>query len=461
MNKESGQSTIIAALSLSLVTIGFLAFAIDVGYMFHEKRMAQAAADAAALAAAEEVTYDGSGTIGADAQNAANAAATQNGFNTSAGTNPATVTLTSQGSGNYSNAGSTAAPSTWIQAQVSEPIPTFFLRGLLPGKTTLTVSATAVASGGQSSPTCVCLEGASGQDLNMSNNGKLDAVNCGVTADSSSSNAIGIVGSANVCASSLAAVASSWDNSGNINNGGSIGGNGCTVKVIQGLTSACKPPMPAAPTYNSAQCTNDPLGSYGNGGSSYTVGPGSGNGTTQSGNTICYKALTVGANGDAVTLNSGIYVISGGELHFESGANNKSNLGGNGVMFFLTNGASIVIDNGANVNLVAGGNSQNGGGTATSISSTYNGILVFEDPGNGGADAGDTQAVSVQGGSNTYLNGAIYAPLAALTLGNGSGSNVNSNIVAQSLTMNGGGTLNVTASANLGTANSSVAKLSQ
>src|ERR1035438_2128610 len=322
MNKESGQSTIIAALSLSLVTIGFLAFAIDVGYMFHEKRMAQAAADAAALAAAEEVTYDGLGTIGADAQNAANAAATLNGFNTSAGTNPATVTLTSQGSGNYSNAGSTAAPSTWIQAHVSEPIPTFFLRGLLPakppppvpapappfslrgllpGKTTLTVPATAVASGGQSSPTCVCLEGASGQNLNMSNNGKLDAVNCGVTADSSSSNAIGIVGSANVCASSLAAVASSWDNSGNINNGESIGGNGCTVKVIQGLTSACKPPMPAAPTYNSAQCTNDPLGSYGNGGSPYTVGPGSGNGTTQSGNTICYKALTVGANGDAVT----------------------------------------------------------------------------------------------------------------------------------------------------------------
>ena len=72
--------------------------------------------------------------------------------------------------------------------------------------------------------------------------------------------------------------------------------------------------------------------------------------------------------------------------------------------------------------------------------------------------AGDTQALSVQGGSNTYLNGALYAPLAPITLGNGSGSNVNSNIVAQSLTMNGGGTLNVTASANLGTANSSVAK---
>lgn len=457
LEDESGQSTILAALSLSLVTIGFLAFAIDVGYMFHEKRMAQAAADAAALAAAEEVTYDGTGTIGTDAQNAANTAATLNGFSTSQATDPATVTLTLQNSGNYSNAGSTTTPSNWVQAQVSEPIPTFFLRGLLPGKDTLTVSATAIASGGQSSPTCVCLEGTSGQDLNMSNDAQLTARSCGVTVDSSSSNAIGIVGSGNVCASSLSAVASSWDNSGNINNGGSI----CSgTKAIQGLTSACKPPMPAAPTYSSSQCTADPLKSYGNGGSAYTVGPGSSNGTTQGGSTICYSALTVGANGDAVTLNPGVYVINGGELHFESGTGNKSNLGGQGVLFYLTNGASLVIDNGANVNLVAGGNPESGGGTAASTE-TYNGILVYEDPGNGGSDAGDTQAISVQGGSSTYFNGAIYAPLAAITLGNGSGSSVNADIVAQTLTMNGGGTLNVSPSANLGTANSSVAKLSQ
>jgi hypothetical protein len=295
----------------------------------------------------------------------------------------------------------------------------------------------------------------------MSNDAKLDAVSCGVTADSSSSNAIGIVGSANVCASSLAAVASNWDTNSNINNGGSIGSSGCTVKAIQGLSSTCKPPMPAVPTFTASQCTGDPLGSYGNGGSSFTVGPNSTNGNTQNSNLICYSALTVGANGDAVTLNPGIYVINGGELHFESGSSNKSNLGGNGVMFYLTNGAKIVIDNGANVNLVAGGNNENGGGTASAISSAYNGILVYEDPGNGGTDAGDTQAISVQGGSSAWFNGAIYAPLAAITLGNGSGSNINADIVAQSLTMNGGGTLNVNASSNLGTANSSVAKLSQ
>jgi hypothetical protein len=54
-----------------------------------------------------------------------------------------------------------------------------------------------------------------------------------------------------------------------------------------------------------------------------------------------------------VNLNPGVYVISNGELHFESGANNASNTGGNGVFFYLVGTASLVIDNGANVNLTA------------------------------------------------------------------------------------------------------------
>jgi len=42
------------------------------------------------------------------------------------------------------------------------------------------------------------------------------------------------------------------------------------------------------------------------------------------------------------------------------------------------------------------------------------------------------------------INGAIYAPLAAINLGNGSGTTVNANIVGNTLTMNGGGTLAAT-----------------
>jgi hypothetical protein len=132
----------------------------------------------------------------------------------------------------------------------------------------------------------------------------------------------------------------------------------------------------------------------------------------------------------------------------------------------LTNGANLVIDNGANVNLVAGGNAQNGGGTAPSTG-IYNGIVFYQDPGypaaanDAPADAGDSQPISIQGGASTFLSGEILAPLAAITMGNGSGTSVTADIVAQTLTMNGGGTLTSYASPNLGTLSTSVAKLVQ
>jgi Flp pilus assembly protein TadG len=425
---------------MGIVGLGLLAFAVDIGYFFHEKRMVQSAADAAAIAYAEEQAAGDA----SNAQSAANSAAALNGFNPSASVNPATVTPTTLSSGNYSSSAS-GSPSNWYQVTVSQPVPSIFMGAFNRSFATVTVSASAVASGGQSSPTCVCLENRTGMDLNMSNNARLTANSCGVTADSSSSNAIGIVGSASVCASSVAAIASSWDNSGNINNNGSV----CSsAGIVQGLASGCAPPMPTAPS--DSTCSSDPT----NGGQwgTYVVGPGSSYGTTESGDMVCYTAMTVGGNGMTITLNPGVYVINGGELHFESG----TQLGGNGVFFYLENGASLSIDNGANVNLVSGDSAENGGGTAPTVGSSgiYNGILFYQ-------AATDTNSLSVQGGSSMYLNGAIYAPGAAIDLGNGSGSTVMADIVGGSLTMNGGGTLTVSPNANLGTYNTSTAKLSQ
>jgi Flp pilus assembly protein TadG len=440
LRDDAGQTLLPFAVFMAIVGLGLLAFAVDIGYFFHEKRMVQSAADAAAIAYAEEQAAGDS----SNAQAAANAAATLNGFNPSASVNPATVTSSTLSSGNYSNSAS-SAPSNWYQVTVSQPVPSFFMGAFNHSFATVTVSASAIASGGQSSPTCVCLENTSGMDLNMSNDAKLNAQSCGVTVDSSSSNAIGIVGSANVCASSVAAIASSWDNSGNINNNGSV----CsTAGIVQGLASGCSPPMPTAPS--DSTCSSDPTngGQYG----TYTVGPNSTYGTTESGDMVCYTAMTVGGNGMTITLNPGIYVINGGELHFLSG----TQLGGNGVFFYLENGASLVIDNGANVNLVSGGAAENGGGTAASVGSNgvYNGILFDQ-------QSTDTNTLSVQGGSSMYLNGAFFAPGAAIDLGNGSGSTVMADVVGGSLTMNGGGTLTVSPNANLGTYNTSTAKLSQ
>jgi hypothetical protein len=187
----------------------------------------------------------------------------------------------------------------------------------------------------------------------------------------------------------------------------------------------------------------DPGGSYG----TFVWGPSSAS------STICYNGLTVGANGSTVTLNPGTYVIASGTLHFLSGANGHSNLGGNGVFFYLTGTATLLIDNGANVNLVAGGNTISGGGTAPTVG-VYNGILIYQ-------AASDTTGLSIQGGSSTYMNGALFAPSAPITLGNGSGASINGGIVASSLTMNGGGTLSANASTNEGSLPISSPKLVQ
>jgi len=426
-NGEDGQTTVVMALFLATFLFGFIAFGIDVGYMFHEKRMAQAAADAAAVAAGEESSTPPTGSFTASQHAAANAMATLNGFNTSAATNPATVTLTIPSGGNYSNS------INYVQAVVSQPISTIFMKILhMPS---MTISARSVAGVGQNSPTCVCLEGASGMDLNLSNNASYTPSGCGTTVNSTSSNAVGVVGSATLGGGSLGIVSTTWTEGSNVNNGGSI-----TVpanKIVTGLSSSCGPALPAAPTYNSSKCTADPLTNYGNGGSSYSVGPGSNYSNTQGGTLVCYNSLTVGSNSDTVNLNAGTYVINGGELHFESG----TSTGGNGVFFYLENGASLVIDNGANTNLTA------------ESSGPYAGILVFQDP-------GDSATVSIQGGASAVFNGAIYASAAGVSLGNGSAS-IDAAIVAQTLTMTGGTSLNSTPQANMGSMNLSVAKVTE
>jgi Flp pilus assembly protein TadG len=424
---EDGQTTVIMALVMATFLCGFIAMGVGVENLFHTKRMAQGAADAAAIAAAEEYS---NGTASETA--AAVAIAKLNGFDTTLAKNPASVTVGIPSSGSYSGS------SSYTQAVVSQPISTYFMN-VLNYKSTVTVTARAVAAAGQTSPTCVCLAGTTGTDLNLSNNAKLTPTGCGTTVDSSSSNAVTIVGGSTLGGLSIGSVSTNWDTSTNVNNGGRIASG---TKVVEGISTSCAPPLPAVPSYSAAQCTADPLSHNGNGGSSYNVGPGSANSTTQAGGVVCYNSLTVGVNGDKVNLNAGIYVINGGTLHFESGANNASNTGGNGVFFYLVGTANLLIDNGANVNLTA------------PSSGTYSGIVVFQ-------DAADTQAISIQGGSNTSFNGAIYAPSSNVTLGNGSGTAIGADLFAKTLTMNGGGTLSSTATANFGTLNISVAKITE
>src|SRR6478752_5405869 len=74
MRDESGQALILVALCLTCI-LGFVGFATDVGVLLHAKRNLQIAADAAAIAGANEINIDATQVVAA-----AKAASAQNGF---------------------------------------------------------------------------------------------------------------------------------------------------------------------------------------------------------------------------------------------------------------------------------------------------------------------------------------------------------------------------------------------
>ena len=406
LRDERGQTVVFVAVFMGLLALGFVAFALDVGALFREKRMAQSAAQAAAVAAAEEVGYGNT----ANEQAVANAVAKLNGFDTTLATNPATVTLTVPTTGNFTG--------SYVQATVRMPIHTTFLGAFSHGMITVPVSATAIAGGGIYSQTCVCVTGT----LSVTGGSTLNASGCGIFNNSSTNNTMQVSGGSTINARTMAAASTGWYPG--------ITGGGDTINVpvadiVQGASTTCTAVSPTVPTFVPANCLADP-GIGGSGGQTRApFGP------ANASSTICYTALTVGGNGDTDTLNPGIYVIYGGKLQFESGANGHSNLGGNGVFFYLTNGASLTTSGGANVNLVSGGATESGGGSAPVVGS-YDGVLIYQDP-------SDSAAMTISGGSTLYINGGIIAPSSSVTFSGGSsGNGMQGGISVKSLTITGG-----------------------
>jgi Flp pilus assembly protein TadG len=418
LRDESGQSGVFAAVFLALAAIGFVAFALDTGMLFRESRMAQSAAQAAAVAAAEQAGY---GQSSSQQQAVANAMAKLNGFDTTLATNPATVTLSTPTNGNFQGA--------YIQATVTMPIHTYFLGAFSKALSTVPVSATAIAGGGVTDPTCICVSG----NFSVSGGSTLTANGCGIFDNSSASGSISVSGGSTINAKSLAGASTGWDSPPS----SGIFGSGDTINVQdieEGDTASCTPTLPLAPSYNLSSCIATDPGNGWKSPGTLTEGP------SIAGGTVCYSnGLTVGGNGMSDTLTSGIYVIRGGVLHFTG----NPNLGGNGIFFYLTNGASLAIDGGAKVNLVSGGATESGGGTAPSLGS-YNGILFYQDP-------SDTAAMTISGGGGGYINGGVIATESSLTLSGGSSATgVQGGFSVKNMTVTGG-SVGATVGTNQGT----------
>jgi hypothetical protein len=174
------------------------------------------------------------------------------------------------------------------------------------------------------------------------------------------------------------------------------------AKVSDPLNSVTPPP---ASDYSSG-CTAQ---SYGTG--NYTIGPTSPTGY------VCYSSFTVSNGSPNITLNPGLYIITGA-MSIGSGGT----LTGSGVTFYFVNNGSFTISNGVAVDLSA------------PTTGAYNGLLFYQ-------ASSDTNADSFVGGNSGTTDGIFYLPSAKLTLANGTAATFNVDLVVGSLSMSGAATL--------------------
>lgn len=380
LKEDSGQSVVIMAVCIACMC-GLLGLSVDVGLLFYSKRILQTAADCGAIAGAAELNYG-------NAVAAAQAATARNGATN--GSNGVVVTVNTP-----PLYGPNKGSSGNVEVIVTRSVPTYFMRML--SFNAMTVGARAVSGLGPSQG-CIYTLDTSGADISLSGSGKLSVPNCGLLVDSSSSNAVSLSGSASITAKSIGIV------------GGTSTAGSTTLypAPVTGIAPVSDPlSYLHAPSYNSSSCLADPHVT-----SSATLGP------AVSGGIVCYNGLTVAGSG-ALTLNPGVYVITGG---------------------FSASGSATITGAGITIYLAApnGSLSLTGSGVLTLTapeSGTYNGILFYEDP-------HDTNAMRVAGSNGSTLTGIFYAPSAVLNLTGSSGATFNADLVTYALSISGTGGLN-------------------
>jgi len=396
MNKQSGQVLIGLALTF-VVLAGFAGLAIDMGTLRYQKRLQQTAADSAAIAGASNLTYAGSWST------AAQTAATQNGFQDGGGSalsncvptaaigttcvelhnGPADVTF----NGSTIPAGSHPGDANYVEAIVAKVQPTYFMTVFGVDREVVVTRAVATNTGGGpiGGNGCIYSLGTPSKQVNFNKAG------------------FGSTGTNYIIGPSCGVV----DNGNFVANGnvsvkmGSIGVGG-NVNLPNNSTPDCTSAQPAGvcPTpVDGMPYSGDPLvGKYpipappAAGSSSTTSGittytPGSYGAIHVTGNTIFTPGLYYITGG--LTVNANTNVCAGGTTDF-TGAPVFTCTYSGGVTFFIPNGDDVTINGGSNVKMYA----PNDG--------IYGGLLFYQDP-------LDTQQLTINGTSNSFFNGAIYA----------------------------------------------------
>ncbi len=405
LRQEEGQTLVLTALCMTAM-LGFLALAIDVGVLFHSKRSMQTAADAAAISAAQDYMFNQSTTT---AQAAGKSASAVNGYTDASSGVTVTINLPP-------TSGPNAGSSGFAEAIVTQPVGTAFM-GMF-GKSSISVTARAVAATPTNGSACIWLMAPSGNGLSVKGNYDIEAPGCGIYVNSPDSNALKVTGNGGTVNAAFLDVVG--NNSGNhttqptadtLNAGvrstpwGNLSGpsypSGCKItSALTSITTANVATVSGSAS-NNVVCFTSAV-TLGNG----VVLPGAGDGVVY----LFEKDVTI-ATGATVSLGSGTVSPSTGCTTNCTFSNEA------GATMELAGSATLNQNSNSILNIYA----------PASLNSPYDGIAILQPFSN------KTELQIQFGSNNEVLDGYIYAPGATVFMQDHGGGVTASGIVAATL----------------------------
>ncbi len=379
--RDSAGSVLVYAAIAAPVVIGAAALSVDIGLWYANKRLAQSAADSAALAGSLEMIRSGGDASQISAVAIADAAT--NGFTTGRGD---TITVNYPPSSGP-NLGSTVA----IEVIVTRPGQRLLSQVLFAGNTN--IAARAVATAGMNNSCVWALNPSSPSSFKITGSAQVQ-LNCGILINSASASGLFQSGSGCIRAS--------------------------VIKVVGGYTVACADPSPLA----GVNAFSDPLATlpapaYGACDFSANITVNAGPPQTLTPGTYCGK-IKVNANA-TLNFDPGLYVLNGASLDVSG----QGTVTGSDVSFYLTENSgvpdAITFSGGATVSLSA-----DAGGPLP-------GILFYHDRNSTG-----NVTHRFTGGANMDLSGVLYFPSQAIKFSGGSNlSDSQSMIIADTVEFTG------------------------
>ena len=395
-----GAILVIVALCLCFLLV-FAAISLDGGGLLEQRRRAQATADAAAMAAAEDLFRNYATNHGLDpsstAANAALTIAAANGFNNDGASSVVTVRTSPQTYLGGPNKGS-PLPKGFVEVTVQRNQSRYF--SAIIGSGAIPVSARAVARG-QWEPAFVgihVLDLHEPSALRGTGGGKGNVFGgAAVIVNSDSSTAAVTTGGSTIAANDFSIV-------------GGISGGGFIGAMHTGMQPQPDPlrNIPQPKTSDYPDQSSGPK-HYSNG--NRTISPG-----------VYHGGITITGQAN-VTMQPGIYYMDGGGFSFSG----QGNLVANGVMIFNS-------PKGPSDNISLSGSN---GGSVTMTPPTggkYKGLTLFQ-------DRSATNVMNISGNGSFHVTGTFYTPNSLMNITGNGDAHVGSQYISRLLDLNGTGNM--------------------